>query len=374
MIGRSPGPVHAVFGTRIAPETAMASPVADVEPYSTFQAATGAAISLAGSAYTVICCALITSPGAAAAAGSPAAYAGPVSAATQSRAIPTERRRRARRITAPRSFTMAGTAGRSAVLQHPVDPGEKVGDDLLAVGLVEHLVPRLGVRVDSDVGEPCRPVPVDQRVQQGECGVAGERDGGDLVAVVEQVLLSGERAHAVRDQDQRQPGMLVVHVTGQPTEVVDQQFPAVGAELTEVRVRVGARPVAAVVLAVHHDAGVGERLRQLLVPQHVLTHAVGELGGGDRLAGRVPPVRRDVATVSSGVGEPRGGHGGFLPRCGGRFRHRHAVRSALLAALAAWLRSRISAQDWSLNEVNPANVLGPASIWPPSIAIVWPVR
>src|SRR6266545_6365137 len=293
MIGRSPGPVHAVFGTRIAPETAMASPVADVEPYSTFQAATGAAISLAGSAYTVICCALITPPGAAAAAVSPAAYAGPVSAATQSRAIPTERRRRARRITAPRSFTMAGTAGRSAVLQHPVDPGEKVGDDLLAVGLVEHLVPRLGVRVDSDVGEPCRPVPVDQRVQQGEsgvdrvgfpdrdvdvqvgahpgdlvgvgepaggdehrlgrrgveaeaapwvgdvpvdlrlvaaepvevgtgrlerrvehrqiqrlvqverrfepveCGGAGERDGGDLVAVVEQVLLSGERAHAV---------------------------------------------------------------------------------------------------------------------------------------------------------------------------------
>src|SRR6266508_2743342 len=83
MIGRSPGPVHAVFGTRIAPETAMASPVADVEPYSTFQAATGAAISLAGSAYTVICCALITPPGAAAAAVSPAAYAGPVSAAAR---------------------------------------------------------------------------------------------------------------------------------------------------------------------------------------------------------------------------------------------------------------------------------------------------
>ena len=43
---------------------------------------------------------------------------------------------------------------------------------------------------------------------------------------------------------------------------------------------------------------------------------------------------------------------------------------ALLAAVAARLFSLIWRQSASVSEVSPANVPGPASIWPPSIAIV----
>jgi hypothetical protein len=46
----------------------------------------------------------------------------------------------------------------------------------------------------------------------------------------------------------------------------------------------------------------------------------------------------------------------------------------LLAALAALLRSLASAQSWSVSEVRPANVPGPASRCPPSMAMVSPVR
>src|SRR5262249_37174533 len=52
----------------------------------------------------------------------------------------------------------------------------------------------------------------------------------------------------------------------------------------------------------------------------------------------------------------------------------YTERADLAAAEAAWLRSRAPAQSSSLIADSPANVLGPASRWPPSIAIVSPVR
>ncbi len=50
------------------------------------------------------------------------------------------------------------------------------------------------------------------------------------------------------------------------------------------------------------------------------------------------------------------------------------ARWALLAAEAALLVSRASVQSSVVMEVSPAKVPGPASIWPPSMAIVCPVR
>src|SRR5271156_5128297 len=52
----------------------------------------------------------------------------------------------------------------------------------------------------------------------------------------------------------------------------------------------------------------------------------------------------------------------------------YTLRAALAAADAALLRSRAAAQSSSVIAVSPANVLGPASRWPPSIAMVSPVR
>lgn len=50
------------------------------------------------------------------------------------------------------------------------------------------------------------------------------------------------------------------------------------------------------------------------------------------------------------------------------------VRCAALTAEAALLCARASLQSASVSFASSANVPGPASIWPPSIAIVWPVR
>lgn len=52
----------------------------------------------------------------------------------------------------------------------------------------------------------------------------------------------------------------------------------------------------------------------------------------------------------------------------------YTLRCAFDAAVAALDFSRASAQSSSVIDVSPAKVPGPASICPPSIAIVWPVR
>ncbi len=52
----------------------------------------------------------------------------------------------------------------------------------------------------------------------------------------------------------------------------------------------------------------------------------------------------------------------------------YTERAALAAAEAALLRSRASAQSSSVIAVRPAKVFGPASRWPPSIAMVSPVK
>jgi hypothetical protein len=60
------------------------------------------------------------------------------------------------------------------------------------------------------------------------------------------------------------------------------------------------------------------------------------------------------------------------------FCHRDPIsyteRAAFAASDAARLRSRAAAQSSSVIAVSPAKVFGPASRWPPSIAIVSPVR
>jgi hypothetical protein len=52
----------------------------------------------------------------------------------------------------------------------------------------------------------------------------------------------------------------------------------------------------------------------------------------------------------------------------------YTERADLAAAEVALPRSRACAQSSSLITDSPANVLGPASRWPPSIAMVSPVR
>ena len=121
------------------------------------------------------------------------------------------------------------------------------------------------------------------------------------VAVVEQVLLDGERPHAVAEQDERQAWVLRPDMGREQADVVDQPGPAALTQVAE-RLGIGALPpgtgaVAPVILGVDHEAGVVQRPGDVLVAPRVLAHAVRELHRGSRLARRVPPVGGDLRAV-----------------------------------------------------------------------------
>ena len=61
--------------------------------------------------------------------------------------------------------------------------------------------------------------------------------------------------------------------------------------------RPGGAPVAAVIVGVHHVAGVDERLGQAAVPPGVLAHAVGHLHDRPRVAVAAPAVGGDLGAV-----------------------------------------------------------------------------
>ena len=116
-------------------------------------------------------------------------------------------------------------------------------------------------------------------------------------AVVEQISLERERAHAVPDDDQGQPRVRLASDAAELADVAHQARPAARAQVTVPFGRPGGAAMAAVVVGVHDVAGGGESLRQPPVAGRVLAHAVGDLHDGPRCRVAGPAVRRDRGSV-----------------------------------------------------------------------------
>ena len=116
---------------------------------------------------------------------------------------------------------------------------------------------------------------------------------------VEQVLLQGERAHAVAEQDERDAGMLGPCPCRQRRHVVDEAVPAGGAEIALPFDGAGGASVAAVVVGVHDVPGVDQRLAETPVPGRVLAHPVSELDDGLRGAVAGPAVDEHLLAVGA---------------------------------------------------------------------------
>src|SRR6201999_218598 len=133
---------------------------------------------------------------------------------------------------------------------------------------------------------------------------AGQHHGRHVAAVVQQVLLDGERAHAVPEEHVRNVRMLGLRQPGQYGDVVDQRLPAARTELAQCRCGGrGGGTVAAVVLAHDDEARAGERTGERVVAADVLAHAVGQLDDAARWPGRVPALSGDRLSVAAGEGE-----------------------------------------------------------------------
>jgi hypothetical protein len=131
--------------------------------------------------------------------------------------------------------------------------------------------------------------------------------------VIEQVLLHGERAHAVAEQDQRNTRVLGPDPRGQQPDVVDEPTPPSLAEVAQVAA-VGARAMAAVILRVDDVAGASEGLGHMGVALRVLTHSVRDLDRGPRLARRIPAIGSNLRPVRRRVPEASRWHGWVLSR------------------------------------------------------------
>src|SRR6266404_2366536 len=92
-----------------------------------------------------------------------------------------------------------------------------------------------------------RPGEKRQRVERAR---AGENEAVDVGAVLEHVLLRGERAHAVPEQQERLVGVFLFGNATQPHHVVDQQIETACAEIPEIRGAARRTAVAAVIVAI----------------------------------------------------------------------------------------------------------------------------
>jgi hypothetical protein len=128
-------------------------------------------------------------------------------------------------------------------------------------------------------------------------GGAGKHRGVEPAAVVEQVALQRERAHAVAEDDEREARVLAAGDPAQLAEIAHQAGPAAGTEVAVVISRPGRAAVTAVVVRVDHVAGGGQGFGQPPVAGGVLTHAVRELH--DRSGRRVarPAVCLDLGAI-----------------------------------------------------------------------------
>ncbi len=114
--------------------------------------------------------------------------------------------------------------------------------------------------------------------------------------MVEQVLLDGERPHAVAEQDEGQTRVLGADLRREQADVLDQARPAALAQVTEL-LGVGGGAVTPVVPGVDHEPGVVQRPGDVVVAPRVLAYAVRQLDRAPRLARRVPPVGGDLRAV-----------------------------------------------------------------------------
>ncbi len=91
-------------------------------------------------------------------------------------------------------------------------------------------------------------VQVQRWLEEVEDRGACEHGGADVLAMVEEVLLGCEGAHAVAQQHQRDRRVLLAGPDPEPVDVVAEFGPALPADLAEFVLGPRCRPVPAVVL------------------------------------------------------------------------------------------------------------------------------
>jgi len=161
-------------------------------------------------------------------------------------------------------------------------------------------------------GQLDRGVEVQCGFEQVQRGGAGQRHGVELGAVPEQVLLTGERSEAVRDQRKLQRRVGGTGDLGRPADVGDQLGPAGLADRAGLGAFDQGGAVATVVVGVHDVAAGGERLSQRCVPEGVFADAVDDLGDRAGWAFGVPAVGGDGHAPRTGKVDTCGllGHAG----------------------------------------------------------------
>jgi hypothetical protein len=194
--------------------------------------------------------------------------------------------------------------------------GARIGDVGVHDGLVARqpvIVGARGLERRVEHGQVQRLVQVQRRFEQVDRRSPGQHHAVDVGAVVKQVLLYGERPHAVPEQDERQVRMVRADLGREQADVVHQGVPAALAQVP-VGIRVGAGAVTAVILGVDDETIVVQGLRDVIVALGVLAHPVGQLDRGPRPAVvlRLPLVGDDLRAVGRLVTEFAQWHRGVL--------------------------------------------------------------
>ena len=197
--------------------------------------------------------------------------------------------------------------------------------------------PRRGLRVEAEPAGGVGDVLVDLRrisaepvvlgagrlergVERAEVDLLGGVDAGgddihrrrpgqhgriEVAAVVEQVLLEGERPHAVADDDEWDAGMFRAGQRAELTDVGDEAGPATLAEVAVPIRRTGRAPVATMIVGVHHVPVCRQCVGQPAIPGGVLAHAVGDLDDRLRCSGRRVAIHGHLRAVGCRHGEGR---------------------------------------------------------------------
>ena len=193
--------------------------------------------------------------------------------------------------------------------EHPRHPGDvdaeatcRVADVQVDLGLVAAEPVVLGAgRLERRVerGQVGRLRRVDAAGDDVDGRRARQHRGVDVGAAVEQVLLQGERTHAVTEQHERDARVLGAGPRRQRRHVVDQPAPAGRAEVAVAFSGPRRAPVATVVVGVDDVAGVDQRLGEPAVAGGVLAHPVGDLDDRLRVAVARPAVDEDLLAVAA---------------------------------------------------------------------------
>ena len=146
-----------------------------------------------------------------------------------------------------------------------------------------------------------------------------QRQPVDEIAAILHILLGGERAHTVPQQDERDARLLASGNPAEPHHIFYQQVKATWSEIAEGLLGKRSPSVSAVIVAVYNQPGCDKAFGRADIPPHVLAEAVSDLHDTGGASTAFPTHASDLHPV--GAGESEGMRHDFrcvhrLPYCG----------------------------------------------------------